>query len=223
MVDHASPPVNKVTASLGAFAQGLALGGSLIVAIGAQNAFVLRQGLARRQVALVATICFLCDAGLIALGVLGLGAAIAGNAALRQATAWGGAAFIAAYGLRALWRMRRPEALAVAGAAEPRAAAVAAQALAFSLLNPHVYLDTVVLIGSVAAQVADASRAWFAIGAAAASALWFYGLGYGATRLAPLFRTPAAWRALDALIGAVMLAIAVGLVAASFPSPPPAG
>jgi L-lysine exporter family protein LysE/ArgO len=202
-----------------AFAQGLALGGSLIVAIGAQNAFVLRQGLARRQVALVATICFLCDAGLIALGALGLGEVIAGSDLLRRATAWGGAAFIAAYGLRALWRVRRPEALVVAGAAEPRAAAVAAQALAFSLLNPHVYLDTVVLIGSIAAQVPDDARTWFALGAVCASALWFYGLAYGATRLAPLFRKPAAWRVLDAVIGVVMLAIAVGLLISSPPLP----
>jgi L-lysine exporter family protein LysE/ArgO len=208
MVDHAQPSVNIVTA----FAQGLALGGSLIVAIGAQNAFVLRQGLARRQVALVATICFLCDAMLIALGALGLGEVIAGSDLLRRATAWGGAAFIAAYGLRALWRVRRPQALLTDGAIQHRAGAVAAQALAFSLLNPHVYLDTVVLIGSIAAQVPDAARAWFALGAASASALWFYGLGFGATRLAPLFREPAAWRALDAVIGVTMLAIAIGLV-----------
>jgi L-lysine exporter family protein LysE/ArgO len=195
-----------------AFAQGLALGGSLIVAIGAQNAFVLRQGLARRQVALVATICFLCDAALIALGALGLGELIAGSEILRRTMAWGGAAFIAAYGLRALWRMRRPGALAADGAAEQRAATVAMQALAFSLLNPHVYLDTVVLIGSIAAQVRDNARAWFALGAACASALWFYGLAFGAARLAPLFRRPAAWRVLDGVIGVVMLAIAAGLL-----------
>src|SRR6185295_3721044 len=140
-----------------AFAQGLALGGSLIVAIGAQNAFVLRQGLERRQVALVATICFLCDAGLIALGALGLGEMVAGSDLLRRATAWGGAAFIAVYGLRALWRVRRANVLTADGTAEHRAAAAAAQALAFSLLNPHVYLDTVVLIGSIAAQVPDDS------------------------------------------------------------------
>jgi L-lysine exporter family protein LysE/ArgO len=202
-----------------AFAQGLALGGSLIVAIGAQNAFVLRQGLARRRVALVATICFLCDAGLIALGALGLGEMIAGSDLLRRATAWGGAAFIAAYGLRALWRVRRANVLAADGAAEHRAAAAAAQALAFSLLNPHVYLDTVVLIGSIAAQVPDAARAWFALGAMGASALWFYGLGFGATQLAPLFRKPAAWRALDLVIGVVMLAIAAGLLISSPPLP----
>jgi L-lysine exporter family protein LysE/ArgO len=202
----------------------MALGGSLIVAIGAQNAFVLRQGLARRQVALVATICFLCDAALIALGALGLGEVIAGSALLRRATALGGAAFIAGYGLRALWRMRQPGALAAAGGAAAAGAALAAgQALAFSLLNPHVYLDTVVLIGSVAAQVPDEARLWFAVGAACASALWFYGLAFGATRLAPFFRTQAAWRALDAAIGVVMLAIAAGLVASSFPSPPAGG
>jgi L-lysine exporter family protein LysE/ArgO len=215
MVEHASLAVNKVTEPSGAFAQGLALGGSLIVAIGAQNAFVLRQGLARRQVALVATICFLCDAALIALGVLGLGAAIAGSILLRRATAWGGAVFIAAYGLGALWRTRRPGALTTSGIAVAGAALAAGQALAFSLLNPHVYLDTVVLIGSVAAQVADDARLWFALGAACASALWFYGLAFGAARLAPWFRTPAAWRALDAAIGVVMLAIAAGLVASS--------
>src|SRR5262249_5095907 len=137
MVKHARPSVNIMTAyALTVFGQGLALGGSLIVAIGAQNAFVLRQGLARRQVALVATICFLFDAALIALGALGLGEVIAGSEVLRRATAWGGAAFIAAYGLRALWRVRRPGALAADGAAERRAAAAATQALAFSLLNP---------------------------------------------------------------------------------------
>jgi L-lysine exporter family protein LysE/ArgO len=197
-----------------AFVAGFALGGSLIVAIGAQNAFVLRQGLRRSHVFAVATTCVLCDLLLIALGAVGFGSLIARFPTITSIAAWAGAAFLIAYGVMAFRSAIRP---AVLHAAEARTvfastgAAVLAT-LAVSLLNPHVYLDTIVLIGSLAAQYPPQPRALFALGAATASMLWFYALAYGARTLAPLFDRPSAWRVLDTLIGVIMLSIAASLV-----------
>lgn len=197
-----------------ALAQGLGLGGGLIVAIGAQNAYVLRQGLRREFALSVATVCFLCDVGLIAAGAGGFGSLVAAFPALTTIAAWGGAAFLAWYGLRALRSALRPGALEADGGPArigSRGRAVMT-ALALSLLNPHVYLDTVVLIGGIAGQYALPERPWFAAGAMSASLLWFYGLVVGARWLAPLFRKPAAWRILDLVIAAVMWSIALSLV-----------
>lgn len=196
-----------------AASQGFALGASLIIAIGAQNAFVLRQGLRREQVLLVSSVCAVCDAVLIALGAGGFATMIAAVPALVPIAAWGGAAFLFAYGLRAFHAALRPGRLEADGQSRrplSRGTALAAT-LAVSLLNPHVYLDTVILLGSVSAQLEPAPRTAFALGAMAASAVWFYGLGLGATRLAPLFARPAAWRVLDLVIGAVMWSIAAAL------------
>jgi L-lysine exporter family protein LysE/ArgO len=190
---------------------GLAFGLSLIVAIGAQNAFVLRQGLRGEHVAMVVAICAVSDALLIALGVAGAGALLRGAPGLVDAVRIGGAAFLLTYAVLAARRAWRPGALqAASGAASGRGAVVAA-ALALTWLNPHVYLDTVILLGSVAAAHGDA-RWWFGLGAACGSVLWFTGLGSGARLLRRPFAKPAAWRALDGGVALVMGAIGVSLV-----------
>jgi L-lysine exporter family protein LysE/ArgO len=197
--------------------KGFGLGAGLIIAIGAQNAYVLRQGIRRDRVLVIATVCFLCDATLIAAGAAGFGYLVSSVPSLERIAAWGGAAFLAAYGLRAFHSALRPGSLDADNdnTETPRSGsawAAAGVALALSLLNPHVYLDTVVLLGSIAGQFEGVNRVWFAIGAVTASAVWFYGLGLGARWLAPLFRKPMAWRVLDLLIGCVMWAIAASLV-----------
>lgn len=197
---------------LGAFGQGLGLGAGLIVAIGAQNAFVLRQGLRRQHALTAALVCFLCDAALIALGVAGFGRVVSSTPVLTALAAWGGAVFLFAYGLRAFLAAARAQGLEVTTGAAISRRSVVLTTLAVSLLNPHVYLDTVVLLGSVGGQFAGAARTAFGLGAVTASAGWFFGLASGAARLGPLFRRPAAWRVLDALIGVVMWSIAASLV-----------
>ncbi len=203
--------MSAVAPALSAAATGAALGFTLIVAIGAQNAFVLRQGLRREHVGPIVALCAACDAVLMTGGVAGLAQLLAGLPQLAHVLTTGGVLFLAAYGLRALWRARQPQALqAGAGAAGLTRRAALGQAAAFTLLNPHVYLDTVVLVGTVGAQQ-GAWRWWFAGGASASSLVWFCGLGYGARWLAPLFAKPRAWQVLDALIGVTMLALAAGL------------
>lgn len=200
--------------ALTAAVNGFLLGGGLIVAIGAQNAFLLRQGLLRRHVLALALFCALSDALLIAAGVAGLGTLIAGWPAGLAAATWGGAGFLAVYGGLALRRALRPAALHPADAAGPESLAAALLTCAgFTFLNPHVYLDTVVLVGSVSAQYAAAARPWFAAGAMTASLLWFFALGYGARLLVPLFARPLAWRVLDAIIAAIMFTLAAALLA----------
>jgi L-lysine exporter family protein LysE/ArgO len=194
----------------GSALQGFAASLGLIVAIGAQNAFVLRQGLARAQVLPVVAICAVSDMLLILAGVAGLGTLIERDALLLGAARWGGAAFLAGYAVLALKRAWRPGALAAAPSAQTSRGRAVAAALAFTWLNPHCWLDTVVLLGSLSTQ-AD-HRTAFAAGAIAASAFWFVGLGYGAKWLAPLFARPGAWRVLDGAIAAVMATIAFGLV-----------
>ena len=195
--------------------QGLFLGGGLIIAIGAQNAYVIRIGVMGRHVFAVTTACFLIDAGLIWVGAAGLGSVIADSPWLSRIAAWGGAAFLIVYGARAGWAVIRPKPYDwgsdTGGPGSGRKGAVAA-ALGFSLLNPHVYLDTVVLIGSVAAQFEAAGRISFAVGAAIASALWFYGIGYGAALAAPFFRTDMGARLLDACVWVIMWAVAGTLI-----------
>jgi L-lysine exporter family protein LysE/ArgO len=196
----------------GAFFQGLALGAGLIIAIGAQNAFVLRQGLRKQQVFATALVCTLCDAVLITLGVAGLGGVVSRNPVLTAVAAWGGAIFLFVYGLRAFLAALKPQGLAAqAGETRSRREAVL-MALGVSLLNPHVYLDTVVLLGGIGGQFAGSARAAFGLGAVTASSGWFFSLAYGATRLGPLFRRLNAWRTLDVLIGVVMWSIAASLV-----------
>jgi L-lysine exporter family protein LysE/ArgO len=197
---------------LAAGGEGFLLGASLIIAIGAQNAFVLRQGLQRRHVFAVASVCALSDALLIAAGVAGLGTLVGRNAGLLTTVTIVGAAFLIAYGALAARRAFHPTTLRPAGQAGRTLAATLATCLALTFLNPHVYLDTVVLIGGLSARHAPPGAVAFAIGAALASATWFYGLAYGARLLAPLFAQPAAWRLLDAAIALVMWAIAARLI-----------
>jgi L-lysine exporter family protein LysE/ArgO len=196
-----------------AAATGFALGLTLIVAIGAQNAFVLRQGLRREHVGLVVAFCATADALLMAAGVAGLGGVIGRQPALAAALAGAGALFLAIYGSRALRRALRPGALqAGAGAPSLTRRQALAQVAAFTLLNPHVYLDTVLLVGAVGAQHAGAARLWFVVGAASASLAWFSALGFGARLLAPWFARPRAWQWLDGVIGLTMWVLALLLL-----------
>lgn len=202
---------------LAVFLQGLALGFGLIVAIGAQNAFVLRQGLRREHVGSVVLFCAVADALLIGAGVLGMAQALGQSPNLARALALAGALFLAVYGVRALQRARRPGRLeAAAGAGRSGRGAVLAQAAAFTLLNPHVYLDTVLLVGSIGARQPAALRGWFVLGASAASLCWFGMLGFGARWLAPLFARPRAWQVLDGLIGSTMFVLSAMLVRHAF-------
>jgi L-lysine exporter family protein LysE/ArgO len=201
----------STSAALLATLSGLGLGLSLIVAIGAQNAFVLRQGLRGEHLTAVVAVCVLSDAALIVAGVVGAGAVLDQAPWLLPTVRLAGAAFLLGYGLIAARRALYPTALQTGdtGVAASLAATVGT-CLLLTWLNPHVYLDTVVLLGSIA-QTHDGQRWWFTAGAATGSLLWFCGLGYGARLLRPIFSRPAAWRVLDALIATVMTTLAVTL------------
>jgi len=197
-----------LTAALPGFLTGL----SLIVAIGAQNAFVLRQGLQRRHVALVVAVCAVSDLVLILAGVAGIGTIVERAPLVLDVVRWLGAFFLVGYGLLAARRALRGGQLEAAAARQLSTAGALAAALAFTWLNPHVYLDTVLLVGSIASTHGTPGRWWFAAGACVASLSWFTALGYGARVLAPVFRRPNAWRVLDAGIALVMLTLAATLL-----------
>lgn len=190
---------------------GLLMCAGLILAIGAQNAFVLAQGLRREHHWPVALLCILCDAVLICAGVFGLARLLVESQLLLAAARWGGAAFLMLYGSQALHRAVRPQALEQNAASSRRPLkAVLLATLAVTLLNPHVYLDTVLLIGSLGAQQPVPGA--FAIGAASASLLWFCALAAGAAWLAPWLARPATWRVLDLAVAAMMFGIAAQLL-----------
>jgi L-lysine exporter family protein LysE/ArgO len=191
-------------------AAGFAASAVLIIAIGAQNAFVLRQGLRREHVLPVVLTCALSDLFLIMAGIGGLGAVVTGRPDAVTAIRWVGAVFLISYAVLAARRALRPSALNPAERAPATLRATLLACLAFTYLNPHVYLDTVLLLGSIAQQ--HPHRWLFGIGAAGASLAWFTALGAGAHRLAPVLSRPAAWRFLDAVIAVVMLAVAANLV-----------
>ncbi len=195
-----------------AFFSGLTTGLGLIVAIGAQNAFVLRQGLLRKHVPLVVAICALSDILLIASGVSGIGIVIKRFPQTLEFFRYFGAAFLFSYGLLALRRsFSGNQKLIASGKQEQSAKQAALLCLGFTFLNPHVYLDTMILIGSIASTF-PGNQCWiFAGGASTASVLWFSGLGFGATLLTPLFKKPIAWRILDFLIAVTMFVIAYWL------------
>ena len=182
----------------------------LIVAIGAQNAFVLRQGLRREHVLPVVVTCAVSDLALIAAGIAGLGAAVTARPVAVTVIRWVGAAFLLVYAALAAKRAWRPTALKVTDRAPATLRATLLTCLALTYLNPHVYLDTVLLLGSVAQQ--HPHRWLFGIGAAVASATWFAALGLGAHRLAPVLSRPSAWRVLDGLIAVFMAALAALLL-----------
>lgn len=196
-----------------ALAAGLGTGLSLIVAIGAQNAYVLRQGLRREHVPAIVAVCALSDLVLITAGVAGLGALVRVRPGVLTAVAWAGAAFLVGYGLLAARRALRPgslhpqrEAQGAGGGASMRGSVLTCMGLTW--LNPHVYLDTVLLLGSVAAGYGT-HRWLFAVGAGTASVLWFCGLGFGARFARPVFARPSAWRVLDSVIAVMMVVIGV--------------
>ncbi len=189
---------------------GFAVSAVLIIAIGAQNAFVLRQGLRREHVLAVVLTCALSDLILIIAGIAGLGTLLTARPVAVTVIRWVGAAFLLVYAALAAKRAWRPSALQPTDRAPATLGATLLTCLALTYLNPHVYLDTVLLLGSVAQQ--HPHRWPFGAGAAAASALWFSALGLGAHRLAPFLSRPSAWRMLDALIALVMTGIAVTLI-----------
>lgn len=198
---------------MNSFIQGFTVCGGLILAIGAQNAHVLRMGLTRQHVLPTVLICAASDALLIGLGIGGMGALLdRWPEAVRIAT-WGGAAFLFWYAINSLRAALTPRHMDPG----PRAQAISLSravvlVLAFTYLNPHAYLDTVVLIGSIGAHLASGQRLIFWFGCITASALWFSALGFGASRLSPLFAKPASWRILDALVGLGMGTLAFSLI-----------
>jgi len=190
---------------------GLLTGLSLIVAIGAQNAFVLRQGLAREHVAPVVAICAVSDLVLIVAGVAGIGTVVRQAAWVIDVVRWLGVAFLTWYGVTTLLRVRRTSALSAAAPEPLSLRSAVGRATALTWLNPHVYLDTVLLLGSIANTHGHPGRWWFAAGATLGSVLWFSGLGFGARFASPLLALPRAWQVLDVLIGLTMLGIALML------------
>ena len=193
------------------FLVGFALSASLIVAIGAQNLFVLRQGLKREHVGVIVLFCGLSDAVLILAGVSGMGTLLTALPQVSLGFSLGGAVFLAWYGIKSLQRAKSQDSMTI-GAGQPisltRALAIIA---AFTWLNPHVYLDTVLLMGTASTAQPLALRPLFAAGAASASFLWFAALGYGARLLQPIFTRPKAWQILDFFIGCTMLLLAAFL------------
>ena len=195
-----------------AFLKGFATSAALIVAIGAQNAFVLRCGLRREHVLAVVLVCALSDALLITLGVAGLGALVQGSPRLLLLARYGGALFLVVYGALAAWRALHSESLIARDEAPMTLGAAIAACLAFTYLNPHCWLDTVVLLGAIASPLPPDQRIWFGAGATSASFVWFFSLGFGARLLRGVFARPVAWKVLDATIALVMWSIAVSLL-----------
>ena len=201
-----------LTALLAPIVLGFGTGLALIVAIGSQNAFVLRQGIRGEHVAAVVLVCSVSDAVLIAAGIAGIGALIHANPLVVDVARYAGAIFLLGYGAMAARRAIRPGALTTSGQHPTLSAGAAiSTVLALTWLNPHVYLDTVLLLGSVANQQAQDLRWWFGAGAITASIAWFSALGFGARVLRPFFARPSSWRLLDGLIAVVMLALGVRL------------
>ena len=202
----------KGTYMITPFLQGFGTGGGLIVAIGAQNAFVLSQGVRRNHHVIVALICIICDAVFITAGVAGFGTAVSSSHTLSQWIAWCGAGFLFFYGLGSLRSAFRGGKMDTNDQAlRPLRAAIFAT-LAVTLLNPHFYLDTVILLGGVSSQFKGESRLFFWFGAVSASTLWFISLSLGGQMLAPLFKKQLSWRILDSLVCATMWTIAVSLI-----------
>ncbi|MBX3621714.1 MAG: amino acid transporter [Rhizobacter sp.] len=199
--------------SASAFLQGWLMTAGLIVAIGAQNALVLRQGLMRAHVGPIVVVCTLSDWLLISLGVFGLGAAVQSSPVLLQLFRYGGAAFLLAYGLRSAYRAWQGHAALEQDASRGTGLTAAlVSTLALTYLNPHVYLDTVVLLGSVGAQHGPQGRIAFAVGAGLASLMWFVTLGFGASAASRWLRRPGAWRVIDAGVAVVMFGVAAQLL-----------
>ncbi|MDE2383943.1 MAG: amino acid transporter [Alphaproteobacteria bacterium] len=197
---------------LGAVLAGFALGGSLIIAIGAQNAFVIRQGVLNQFVFWICLFCSLSDAVLIWGGTYGLAGVLKAVPALLPVMRYGGAAFLLWYGVKAFLRALHPEAMGESRNETQSLQSALALCAAFTWLNPHVYLDTVVLVGSIANARAAGEQAPFALGASLASLVWFFGLGYGAKALRDVLSRPSVWRGIDFAIAAIMFWLALKLL-----------
>lgn len=194
------------------FFKGLGTGAGLIIAIGAQNAFVLSQGVRKNHILTIALICSLCDMLLISIGVSGIGTLVAKNEQLRQIATIGGAVFLFWYGCRSFLSAWKGGSMETEEDSLKTLKGVIIATLAVTFLNPHIYLDTVVLMGSISSNFEGTGRYIFGAGAISASFIWFFSLSFGGRALAPLFEKPAAWRFLDTLIGLIMWAIALSLV-----------
>lgn len=195
------------------FFTGLLLGGSLIIAIGAQNTYVLKQGLVKSHVFLICLFFALADAILITIGTTGIGKIIENYPEWLKTITWFGAAYLFIFGLMSFRSAFKNESLeSAASEGNQNIKTIIATLLALTFLNPHVYLDTVLLIGSIASPYNHADRVNFTLGAVSASFIWFFGLGYGARFLTPLFAKPSAWKILNVFIGIVMWWIAYQLI-----------
>ena len=188
---------------------GMLAGFSLIIAIGAQNAFVLRQGIRREHVGVVVSICAACDFVLIIAGTLGVGALVTAHPVVLTVFKWAGAAYLLWFAFTSFRSAMHPQALEMRESSPSRS--IVLSALAITLLNPHVYLDTVVMLGNLANQHGP-DRWWFTLGACLASLIWFPALGYGARALAGPLGRPGVWRLIALVIGMVMIAIAIRLI-----------
>jgi len=198
------------------FLTGLLLGGSLIIAIGSQNAYVLKQGLLRSHIFIICLICSLSDALLITIGTTGIGAIIEKHPDWLKAITWFGAIYLFIFGITSFRAALSNQTLDAASTdSTQNIKVIISTVLALTFLNPHVYLDTVLLIGSIASSHAQNERIYFTLGAISASFLWFFSLGYGARLLIPLFKKTLAWKILNILIGIIMWWIAYSLLTAT--------
>lgn len=198
------------------FLTGLLLGGGLIIAIGSQNAYVLKQGLLRSHVFIICLICALSDAILITIGTTGIGKIIESHPDWLKAITWFGAAYLFIFGIISFRAALSNQTLSAAAAdSSQNTKVIISTVLALTFLNPHVYLDTVLLIGSISSPYDSSERLYFTLGAISASFIWFFSLGYGARLLIPLFKKPSAWKVLNSLIGLLMWWIAYSLIANS--------
>jgi L-lysine exporter family protein LysE/ArgO len=194
------------------FVTGFATSAALIIAIGAQNLFVLRQGLRHEHIGAIVLFCSVADALLIVAGVSGVGVFLAAAPQLTLLLSLGGAAFLGWHGIMAFRRIAGPNAVVLGETSRLTLGQALAATAGFTFLNPHVYLDTVLLLGMVGSAQPAPLRPVFAAGAATASVVWFSALGFGARLLKPVFTRPAAWRVLDAMVGSIMLALAASLL-----------
>ena len=195
-----------------AFLQGFGIGSGLIIAIGAQNAFVLSQGIKNNYPLVIASICILCDATLIGIGIAGVGTAVATNPLFSDIATWGGAIFLFWFGLNSLKSALKGGSLDPSEEISVSLKQIVMTTFAITLLNPHVYLDTIVLLGSISGQFPKDERVIFGIGAITASAIWFLTLSMGARILAPIFKKQISWRILDILVCCTMWGIATSLL-----------
>jgi L-lysine exporter family protein LysE/ArgO len=197
---------------LSAFFSGMSIGASLIIAIGAQNAFVIRHGLKRTSPVLIALICAACDAILILFGVAGLGTLIATSSLWTELMAWCGAIFLAWYGFKSFQSLWSEHALQVDNEVKQSRRNILLATLAITLLNPHVYLDTIVLLGAVGAQFEQSMRLYFTLGAITSSFIWFFTISLGAAWASPYLSRPITWKVIDLLTGVVMWSVGLSLI-----------